>query len=113
VTGDSRGLGWPWSYGAPPAKNDGRRYDCPHRIVVPARAPSESPSDVKVKREATVRVRVQCGSDLQVLEIQSFRFWVTTLDDFRNWLDLGLQPAKCDENGCAFRIALLGAARSK
>jgi hypothetical protein len=23
------------------------------------------------------------------------------LDNFRNWLDLGLRPAKCDENGRA------------
>jgi hypothetical protein len=26
------------------------------------------------------------------------RIWLTSLDNFRNWLGLGLQPAKSDEN---------------
>jgi hypothetical protein len=27
-----------------------------------------------------------------------FLVWLAALDDFRNWLTLGLQPAKSDEN---------------
>ena len=27
------------------------------------------------------------------------REWLAALDDLRKWLDVSLQPAKCDENG--------------
>jgi hypothetical protein len=34
--------------------------------------------------------------------------WLTALDDFRNWLQLGLQPAKADENRRPVRMAAGG-----
>ena len=33
-------------------------------------------------------------------------------DDFRNWLGMGLQPAKADENQLQVRMAVAGVARS-
>jgi hypothetical protein len=38
--------------------------------------------------------------------------WLAALDDFRNWLGMGLQPAKADENQSEVRMAAAGAARS-
>jgi hypothetical protein len=38
--------------------------------------------------------------------------WLAALDDFRNWLALGLQPAKAHENRSRVRMAPAGAARS-
>jgi hypothetical protein len=38
--------------------------------------------------------------------------WLTSLDAFRNWLGMGLQPAKADENQTQVRMAAAGAARS-
>jgi hypothetical protein len=38
--------------------------------------------------------------------------WLTSLDNFRNWLALGLQPAKAHENQPRVRMAPAGAARS-
>jgi hypothetical protein len=38
--------------------------------------------------------------------------WLAALDDFRNWLALGLQPAKAHENRPWVRMAPAGAARS-
>jgi hypothetical protein len=38
--------------------------------------------------------------------------WLAALDEFRNWLALGLQPAKAHENRPRVRMAPAGAARS-
>jgi hypothetical protein len=38
--------------------------------------------------------------------------WRAVWDDFRNWLALGLQPAKAHENRPRVRMAPAGAARS-
>jgi len=42
----------------------------------------------------------------------NLREWLAALDDFRNWLALGLQPAKAHENPPRVRMAPAGAARS-
>ena len=39
--------------------------------------------------------------------------WLTSLDNFRNWLQLGRRPAKGHENRWFGRMAALGAARSR
>jgi hypothetical protein len=49
---------------------------------------------------------------LQVVDWHLFRSWLTSLDNFRNWLALGLQPAKVHENRPRVRMASAGAARS-
>jgi hypothetical protein len=38
--------------------------------------------------------------------------WLAIRDDFRNWLSLGLQPAKAHENQSRVRMAPARAARS-
>jgi len=35
---------------------------------------------------------------LQVVDESQFRSWLAALDDFRNWVSLGFQPAKRNEN---------------
>jgi hypothetical protein len=38
--------------------------------------------------------------------------WLAALDDFRNWVTLGLWPAKANENQWQVTMAPAGAARS-
>jgi hypothetical protein len=47
-----------------------------------------------------------------LLILLSLRSWLAALDNFRNWLALGLQPAKAHENRPRVRMAPAGAARS-
>jgi hypothetical protein len=47
---------------------------------------------------ASSKVKSPCSV---TIELQLLIGWRAVWDDFRNWLDLGLQPAKCDENGRA------------
>jgi hypothetical protein len=47
-----------------------------------------------------------------VLCANSLSGWLGAVDEFRNWLTLGLQPAKAHENRVQARMASAGAARS-
>jgi hypothetical protein len=71
-------------------------------------------SGVKTPKAAT---RAERGQEIESQKREGTRntrrvSLLTALDDFRNWLALGLQPAKGHENQVPVRMAPAGAARS-